>query len=200
MEKFILELDNFIPKSLCNHLIQKFNNDSRKRVSITIESGRKVVKPDVKNSTELLISNLDDWKNEDTIISKYISDAIEKYHNFIRNNFNYKNSRHPFEMFLNQPIGDGGYIIQKQDRGAKYAWHYDWGPFDGSFILMIIYLNTLKSNEGGTTEFSNGKTVRPECGKILIFPASWTFPHCGNIVESDNKYIMTIPTFFKRSL
>ena len=44
--------------------------------------------------------------------------------------------------------------------------------------------------EGGETYFYNGK-VKPEAGKLILFPATWTYNHKGNMPKSDDKYIIT---------
>jgi hypothetical protein len=48
----------------------------------------------------------------------------------------------------------------------------------------LIYLNTLEDNQGGCTEFMCGKKVRPEQGKLLIFPSTWTYVHRGAEVKN----------------
>ena len=40
-------------------------------------------------------------------------------------------------------------------------------------------------------KFWKRKTIKPEAGKLLLFPASWTFPHCGQMPISHDKYIIT---------
>ena len=59
------------------------------------------------------------------------------------------------------------------------------------FIQLIFYLNTLQENQGGCTEFIDGKKVRPEMGKVLMYPCSWTFPHKGCEILDGYKYICT---------
>jgi hypothetical protein len=33
--------------------------------------------------------------------------------------------------------------------------------------------------------------VKPEAGKLLFFPATWTYPHRGMMPISNDKYIIT---------
>ena len=55
-----------------------------------------------------------------------------------------------------------------------------------------MYLNTLDYNEGGITEFINGRKIKPDIGKILIFPSNWSFVHRGQEVKSKViKYTIT---------
>jgi hypothetical protein len=44
---------------------------------------------------------------------------------------------------------------------------------------------------GGETEIWDDFKIKPETGKLLLFPSSWTFPHRGVMPISDNKYIIT---------
>jgi len=90
----------------------------------------------------------------------------------------------------------------------KYAWealrlkkyesnvghfldHVDVGNYDTArrFLVFFTYLNTV--NKGGETEFVNlDLQVTPECGTVLVFPATWDFPHRGNIPVDQDKYIL----------
>ena len=57
-------------------------------------------------------------------------------------------------------------------------------------LTYLFYLNDI--DEGGETEFFGGDIkIIPKAGKLIIFPASWTFPHCGKMPISSNKYIIT---------
>ena len=85
------------------------------------------------------------------------------------------------------------FIIQKYDKGkGKYIYHndsmIDYINKKSRIFTFIWYLNDV--NEGGETEFINFKII-PEKGKLLVFPASFIFPHCGNMPISDDKYILT---------
>ena len=56
---------------------------------------------------------------------------------------------------------------------------------------MFTYLNDVE--EGGETEFlSNGEfTVKPKCGRMVVFPPSFMFPHRGRKPISNSKYILS---------
>ena len=83
-------------------------------------------------------------------------------------------------------------MIQKyQKNKGKYVYHND-ASFESTkyrVITYIWYLNDVE--EGGETEFFGEYCVKPEKGKLVLFPASWTFPHCGKIPISHDKYIVT---------
>ena len=62
-------------------------------------------------------------------------------------------------------------------------------------FTCIFYLNTMKEESGGRTEFLSGRKVLPKAGKLLIFPATWSNIHCGSWVKDEHKYICTIGVY-----
>ena len=89
---------------------------------------------------------------------------------------------------------DIAFMIQKYDKNVgKYTYHND---FHIDYILksyriitFLWYLNDV--SEGGETEFWGNYKIKPEAGKLILFPATWTFPHTGKMPLSNDKYIIT---------
>ena len=201
MDKFILEIPNFLSHDLCNHLIEKFEKHADK-----IENGKLRYFVDgehvdlEKPNKELDMSLYPDFKDVDATVQKYVSSAIKTYLKHLESefDFNKKPFTHPMcQIITNDRITDAGYFIHRIPHGSIYEWHTDQVPFgpktqSHGFVQAIIYLNTLQPHEGGCTEFVNGRKVRPEIGKMLMFPRSWTYPHSGERVEAPFKYILTV--------
>jgi hypothetical protein len=58
------------------------------------------------------------------------------------------------------------------------------------FIAFFWYLNDVE--EGGETEFTSmGISIKPEQGKVIVFPPMWMFPHKGNKVIRGEKYLLS---------
>lgn len=189
MDKFILELPNYVPKELCDEMIDRFECDPRKYNGPIMLGDQVVVIPEMKKSTELGISTLPEWKDIDDKISEYIKNSVKDYFKWIENEFDHDQPMHTLERIIkNNATFDDGYTIQRQPKGGKYGWHYDGGIGVNLFLVVILYLNTIPFGEGGETQFANGRKIRPECGKIMLCPASWTVPHCGNLVKNTPKY------------
>ena len=56
------------------------------------------------------------------------------------------------------------------------------------FLVFFLYLN---ENEGGLTSFSEyGINVKPEAGRMLMFPPLWTHKHAGTMPIKEPKYII----------
>ena len=83
--------------------------------------------------------------------------------------------------------------IQKYEKNkGQYIWHNDQRieKMNSQYrvITFLWYLNNVE--EGGETGFLT-YNVKPEIGKLLLFPSDWSYPHCGKMPISHDKYIMT---------
>jgi hypothetical protein len=173
----IMELPCFVPESLCKHLIGRIENEDVKVQEFTTTG----------------------WDKEDKILYNYIKTASELYTKYLHDEYNYEQPIHTFQPLLRRidisGLHDRGYTIQRQTGAVKYGWNYDQSKNPTAYLYGILYLNTLEPEDGGCTEFINGRKIRPECGKLIINPASWTYAHCGNEIKTDYKYILTFMIF-----
>ena len=202
----IMELPGFIPEHLCTHIINEYEKcpDNEKIEGRVLYNTKSFVDKSLKNSTEISIENLikgniGDWKKMNEKLHNYIKLSTELYTKYLVNEYpgpiNLENNQklHTFESTLtaikNDGVGQFDLVIQRQPKKAKYAWHYDYHP-PQSYLFGIIYLNTLKPEEGGQTTFLSGRQIRPEAGKIMLSPASWTYAHSATEVKADYKYII----------
>jgi Rps23 Pro-64 3,4-dihydroxylase Tpa1-like proline 4-hydroxylase len=165
-----------IPKSFCNNVIEKFEQDDRKRQG-QVGGG---VCLDIKRSSDLSISELDDWKSYDQAFFRCLNNGLKKYIRFL-----------PEEYIKNKALSelgnDTGYQIQRTQPGDHYIWHHD--QTTTRLVTFIWYLNDIKN--GGYTEFIDGTRIQPEAGKLIIFPATWDFLHRGVSPKSETKYLCT---------
>jgi hypothetical protein len=53
----------------------------------------------------------------------------------------------------------------------------------------MIYLNDVP--DGGTQFMMQERTIKAEQGKLLFFPADWTYTHKGEVSNTTTKYILT---------
>ena len=181
MDHFILEIPNVLSPEICNSIIERFENDKEKvkgRIAYG-GSGFKVME-NMKNTTEVLLTGRNEWKDVDSILNECINCNLKKYLTFLKNTIDAEQEIHPLSNipFITE-TDDVGYSIQKTTKGCRYAWHYDGGIGANDFANILIYLNTLDYDEGGCTKFINGRKVKPEAGKMLIFPSTWNFVHSG---------------------
>ena len=83
--------------------------------------------------------------------------------------------------------------IQKTIPGEGYhTWHYEDAiqKTRDRIATFILYLNDVE--DGGETEFLYyPKRIKPEQGKLILWPAGYTHTHRGNQPLSGEKYILT---------
>ena len=193
MDKFVLEIPNFMPKEVCASIIEKFEADNRKKHGYYYyDIGNRLVTRDKLND-ELTITDCPGWENLHQICVDHIHKAHNAYSNHLIETFKeYNYDNHIYDRELKyKDISATGIPVQRIGTGGLYAWHHDGCVSRPFFIQALFYLNTLQENQGGCTEFIDGRKVRPEAGKVLVYPCSWTFPHTGTKVEYGYKYIWT---------
>jgi len=176
---FIYEFPKIISKDICEDIIARFEEDSINHYQGRI--GQNVNEDlDIKRSTDLFISGKDNWKDIDQIFFNALKEAMVEIKNKID--------------FFNGPFKDMGYAIQRTCENEFYHWHIDGGSHEFSYrqLVAIFYLNTLVDGEGGTTDFFHQKiNVKPEAGKLILFPPFWTHKHRGRKLKLGKKYIAT---------
>ena len=177
MNPYVLEIPGIVPPEVCASIIQRFENDDRKvEGSFTYPVDDQIVTRKKNNFLD------------------YTSKVYNEYVNHLKNTFkDYGDPQYPVydRELIQKQIFCTGFPIQRLGRGDTYDWHHDGDVSKPYFIQIIFYLNTLQENQGGCTEFIDGRKVRPEVGKVLVYPCSWTFPHKGGEVEEGYKYICT---------
>jgi hypothetical protein len=180
MSFYLRETQNSLEPEVCREIIKRFEEDPRKREGL-VAGG---YFPEVKSSTDLMITALDGWEDLDPILWKSLAAGIATYNEEVIG---------PCNHVMEDPK-DSGYQVQRTLPGGFYTWHNDNCTMGGApsylrDLTFIWYLNTIEY--GGTTEFVTGEHVKPEEGKLLIFPATWAFAHRGNPPEKETKYICT---------
>ena len=76
--------------------------------------------------------------------------------------------------------------------GGFHNWHCEHSHYVycDRVLTWMFYLNDLE--EGGETEFLHQRCrIKPEKGKLVLFPAAFTHSHRGNPPLKDTKYVVT---------
>ena len=175
IDEFIYVAEDRLDKDFCKHCIEKFKKDDTKYQGLVGDG----VNLKVKQSTDLTITDKDNWKEEDNVFYTSLKNTLESYQEWLSHQF-------PDNCFRGH-IEDTGYQIQETKPDEFYTWHQD--GMDCRMLTIICYLNDI--DEDGYTEFSTGLKIQPEIGKILMFPALWPWVHRGYPPKFETKYICT---------
>lgn len=188
-------IDNFIgifsdvyPDGFCKHVVEEFD-----RLSNTGVGSNRV------NSENALKHNKDDYQiffnMRDLAITKFngketqeiFFDGLQKCYDIYTEKFSIlKDSRiRSYEIKAQRTDPGGGY----------HLWHCEQGngPFSSRVLVYMLYLNSLTSEEAGETEFLyQQKRISPTENNMILWPASYTHVHRGNVVFGNrSKYILT---------
>lgn len=173
----------YIDDKICDDLIKFFNLNKHQAVEgASINKDGKQVDFSIKKCIEMFVKpdlvNLKPYlKALNECVKKYV-DEFKTLHNTnkvwdIKSDLKIQKYTAP---------GDG-----------YFRWHCERDGDEGSvnkLLVFMTYLNTV--DEGGHTEFLYQKLkLQPKKSLTLIWPADFTHAHRGNIVEKEDKYIIT---------
>lgn len=126
------------------------------------------------------------WDDEFSYIESSITTALTGAVNYYKSKVK--------ALYAWNDIEDTGFNIQKYPaRYGKYIDHVDSSPADfrssPRVLAAITYLNGVEV--GGETTFPDyGVSVSPVSGRLVLFPASWTHTHRGEVPISGDKWII----------
>lgn len=187
-DRSIFEMRNVFTAEECQEFIDFHEKSPNKTNGEIIESGNgnRVVNNNIKNSTDVGI----DYYNKLTEL--FIKRVQKSYMNYIKHLY-VINRECGLRLFSSNFVIQTP-CIQRSDKGGYFKWHTDYTEDHNGhrIVAIIVYLNDINEENGGSTEFNSGRKVQPEVGKILFFPTSDLHIHRGNtIIKGDSKYIIT---------
>ena len=181
---FIFERPMALPPAFCDEVIDRFEAHPEQqhegRIGQIQEKDRSV-----KVTTDLVVSDKADWKDVDQMFFRSVAAALREF-------------RETFPYFKG-PFKDMGYQVQRYRPGEFYHWHIDGGSheFSQRQLVALWYLNDVPG-PGGETEFLyQDVSIRPEQGKMVVFPPFWTHEHRSATLREGVKYIATTWVVFR---
>ncbi len=175
---FLFEIKNALTADICQEMINRFESCKEDQYPGRVGQGAEE-ELSIKRSTDLVLSGKEHLKDLDRYLFHSMGLALQEF----RKQYGY----------FKGPFKDMGYAIQRTNSGEFYHWHIDGGShaFSQRQLVAIWYLNDV-AGPGGETEFSfQDIKVKPEQGKLILFPPFWTHEHRGCELSQGVKYIAT---------
>ncbi len=178
---FIEEYPRAVDAELCEHIIARFESDPRRAPSIANVNGRSATN-NQRTGTHLICDAAGDWED---IVKKLIPSLQSTLALYAQKHTALKT------VIEAEGLNCTGPVIERVDPGQGFAWHYDQTSYSRQRVLAgLLYLRTIEN--GGHTEFKEqAHSVRPETGKIALFPPYWTHMHRGVSPASETKYVIS---------
>ena len=169
---FIWTRKDSLSESFCQHVINRFDEEPLKQDGV-LGTDRRVNK-EIKQTKDFVITNHQHWRSEDNIFFEALQKGLKEYRLYLA-------TIHRNAVPYDYEINDTGYKLQRYEAGGFYDWHHDWQMSGGAtrIFTFMWYLNTIKEEDEGYTEFADGTRLQPERGTLVMFPATWTFLHRG---------------------
>ena len=190
---FVQVFDYVIKNEVCEDIIEVFEKNKVKQSNGHTAGG---YTPGAKITKELYFRVGEPLYKFDDIIHQGLAKGYLEYTNNLDNRYS-KILNEKYNWSKN--LGDTGYQLQKYIKNeGRYKWHVDTSD-ELNYITkngvrkyaFIFYLNQVE--EGGETGFiiDTIKNTKPEPGRLLIFPTTDQYIHCGFMPKSNDKYMIT---------
>lgn len=197
INNFVYTNKNSLSDILCNEIINLYEEENDKYEGIT---GAGVDK-NIKDTVDFVINNQTSnvWNEIDKCLKTELQHNLMKYIDILNDDYadvNIKlNTTSKFYFLKNKLLSYNTFLVQRYKKNCgRYIYHDDesveFKQKRYRLLTYIWYLNTVV--EGGETDICASKyQINPECGKLVMFPATWCFPHAGSVPLSSDKYIIT---------
>lgn len=177
---YVKTYENVLPPGYCEHIIDKFEEDKEFQVETVLQGHR--------SFTEININQHESWKDVENLLLNLVQQNLK---NYMEDNcidpmawplkFGYEQFR--MKRYLPNDKDEIQFHVDVQDHASARR-----------FLVFFFYLNDVA--EGGETAFTFNRQsnphlqVKPEAGKLLVFPPLWTHPHIAKRPISGPKYII----------
>lgn len=204
-----IEYENFIgiykdvyPEGYCEHLIKCFETFNENGFTYNRQTADRVEKHEKEDVAldfnqyhhEITLSRQFRYMNEPFNINNELICPVDVFFKGLQNCFVlYVNK---YSILKNMNLKAVHMKVQKTLPGEGYhLWHAEKEDVNSSSRILVyaLYLNTLKENSAGETEFLYQKMrIPPQKNTMIIWPSQFTHVHRGNVVHGDeSKYIVT---------
>jgi hypothetical protein len=182
-----------LSKEFCEDIIYRYDKETDLKYHGVTAMG---MDKSVKDTQDMIIPETDEWDKINQELTKELEKHVKLYIKSIETEVNYKkenNFGRDYHHLQEKLIQVNNFMIQRYEQNkGKYVYHHDGSneSKQSRAITYLWYLNDVV--DGGETDFFGGTFhVKPEKGKLLLFPACWCYPHRGNMPISSSKYIVT---------
>jgi hypothetical protein len=185
---FIAIYRDVYPEGYCQHLISQFDLLESNGIGVNRlkgENSKRHVKNDYQIGLSLKGHNTENF-NGDSVTNIFFDGLQKCYEEYTSN----------FSVLTDGKIRASIMKMQRTSPGGGYhVWHGEQGGGDHAsrVLVYMLYLNSLKPEEAGETEFLYQQTrITPQENTMIVWPAAFTHAHRGNTVFGNNsKYIVT---------
>jgi prolyl 4-hydroxylase len=188
MDPYIYINKRSLSPELCKDIIEIYEKTQNKHRATTLGG----INENILNAMQCYIDNITDkdWPVIHEFLQKELTQNVLKYMKTLDDRIGDGNKyKHITDDIIYNDFHINKYECKNE---GKYEYHIDRylskGMDQERHITFIWYLNDV--TEGGETEMNGNIIIKPESGKLLLFPSTWTYPHCSRKTISNDKYVI----------
>ena len=193
-QDFIMVWENFMPRPLCNTIIEYVDQVFDMGSTINMDDHGLVPQQDeeIVFQSEKYYGGQMKRRDANFMLNYHSADYASQINSILKSC-----AKHYVEQFqvLNQvKLLSTDIKVQKTPPGGGYhLWHYENGDAGHSAreLVWMIYLNDMPEGEAETEFLYQRRRIRPTAGTVVFWPAGYTHTHKGNTVLTEDKYILT---------
>lgn len=197
LENYFYINENSLSVELCKDMVNLFETEQFDKYEGVTAGG---LNKDIKDTIDFQIPTKNsnckpEWNKIRTLLDKELTNNVKKYVKYINDcvSIEEQNSQQKYRLFDESITFEVMQMQRYTKNKGRYVYHNDfrsdWKAKKYRVLTFLWYINNVE--EGGETEFWASYRIKPEAGKLLLFPATWTYPHRGMMPISNNKYIVT---------
>tara|TARA_B100000902_G_scaffold359335_1_gene375037 strand:- start:36 stop:635 length:600 start_codon:yes stop_codon:yes gene_type:complete len=178
---------NIFPQGFCSHLITEFDTLCSYGRVCNRQDDEKASKINKEDQYTFI-----DYTNHRSQIGDFNDTySFDIISNALQNCFDLYTTE--YSILQNVNLNCSVYKMQKTNPGGGYhVWHFEHAYTEPYRVFTyIMYLNTIES-AGETELLYQRERIPPQENTAILFPASYTHTHRGNVVHGNiPKYILT---------
>lgn len=175
--------DQDLEPAMCRRMIDSFNTLSR----FHQPNGReRHAALDASAWTELNVTRMSD-AGFLGFFRRRIDQALERYNRDVNLPIPVPNSPKTADLIIKR---------YRPQHAESFQLHFDAvHEACNRYLVLLWYLNDV--SEGGETHFAQlNLSVRPQTGRLIVFPPYWMFQHAGLPAPREEKYILSTYLLF----
>lgn len=177
LKDYIKVYDNVLSESICDSILTEFHSSE----TTYIDREQRPTFTDL-NISILYQEDHPRWISSTAKLMEVFNNAVSRYMEELDVGPDFPD-RYAYEQFRIKHYNNNGH--------DQFRDHVDVGNHDSAkrFLVLFLYLNDVE--EGGETVFPRlDFSVKPKCGRILLFPPTWQYRHAGLPPVSEPKSIV----------
>ena len=180
LKDYIVSYDDALDINTCKTIIEYFNEDHD---SVTRYDAEMCGFSCLNLTDEVEVKKNSKWEPINNQVIQSIKSCAEKYMKEVDCERYWPRQNSLEQVKINK------YQFKTDDRFDR---HIDVGDHNSArrFLTYVMYLNDVE--EGGATYFNTVDVEIPaKCGRVLMFPSTWTFPHTYVAPKNVDKYAIS---------